>query len=188
MSLKLVLNTKDKIIAQHAYIKVCKCQLSTLNPHYNSFSRSCLIETGLLGWSYGKVFVASSVAKAEHTHKHTQFSLDNLTWGKRCQTNPCLASRCTLCSTFPKTHWKTDQTMTDMSPLFHCSRLRHHWKILIEIPVVDEWCPIHPCLFFSVMHCHFSLPRAHSCWGDTYDTVVHTEIALFFSHPVNGRN
>lgn len=132
--------------------------MRALNPHLNSLLGSCLVEIGLLGWCYGKVFTESRESEPEHT----QFSVDNFTWTKQCQTNPCLASRCASCATFPETHWKTDQTMTDMSPLFNCFSGwgRRHWRILIEIPVVDEWCPIHPALILLL-----SCPASPVCHG-----------------------
>lgn len=45
-------------------------------------------------------------------------------WTLKFQINLHSSSSCTWHAIFPKTHLKTDQTMTNMSPLFNCSPLR----------------------------------------------------------------
>ena len=145
-----------------------------------TLSGACLVENRVLGRIYAKVFMELCI----RARTHTQLSSDTLT--ETVSDKPCLASRYTLCSAFPETHWKTDQTMTHMSPLSTAFGWeRHHWRILIEIPVVDEWCPTLPRLLFSVMHYLVWLPRAHICWGDTWDSVVNTCCSLRYREKRN---
>lgn len=86
------------------------------------------------------------------------------------QTNPHLPSRCTSCTVFPETHLKTDQTMTDMSPLFNCSPLRATALENINRNTCGRGVMCIPLLR--------RLPRAHSCREDTEDRTVNTG----FSH------
>lgn len=99
--------------------------------------------------------------------KHTSHWLASL---YPSQTNPHLPSRCTSCTVFPETHLKTDQTMTDMSPLFNCSPLRATALENINRNTCGWGVMCIPLLL--------RLPRAHSCREDTEDRTVNTG----FSH------
>lgn len=74
------------------------------------------------------------------------------------------------CTVFPETHLKTDQTMTDMSPLFNCSPLRATALENINRNTCGRGVMCIPLLL--------CLPRAHSCREDTEDRTVNTG----FSH------
>lgn len=99
--------------------------------------------------------------------KHTAHRLASL---YPSQTNPHLPSRCTSCTVFPETHLKTDQTMTDMSPLFNCSPLRATALENINRNTCGRGVMCIPLLL--------CLPRAHSCREDIEDRTVNTG----FSH------
>lgn len=89
------------------------------------------------------------------------------------QTNLHFSSRCTWRPVFPETHLKTDQTMTNMSPLFNCSPLRTTAKENINRNTCGRGVMCIPLLL--------PLPRVQRHRQDAADRTVNTGLFSLLS-------